>query len=156
MPNRLSLILIKPWLQCSAILWGLGCGLSRIIDHRHHWWDVGIGYALGLLFGVFVVRVFCKSFRPRAGGPNNLAATLVTLHAKQQQQQQHHQVDSPDIDDATASKDYANKKNKKINGVGNHHHHQSIKKLLSTSSSIEVPEDDPRELGGPIPVWSNV
>ncbi|OXU20040.1 hypothetical protein TSAR_001345 [Trichomalopsis sarcophagae] len=46
MPNSLVLMLVKPWLQCLAILWGAGCSLSRITDNRHHW-------------------IMCKGFKPK-------------------------------------------------------------------------------------------
>ena len=55
--------MVKPWLQCLALLWGAGCSMSRITDHRHHWWDVAVGVGLGIAFAVFVVRVMCKCFR---------------------------------------------------------------------------------------------
>lgn len=91
MPNRLSVVLVKPWLQCSMLIWGLGCGMSRVIDHRHHWWDVGIGYILGLLFGIFVVRVLCRSFRPNQphnhhhNNKKNLAAMSVVANGTKHQ-----------------------------------------------------------------------
>jgi hypothetical protein len=66
-PNRLVMMLVKPWLQCLMILWGISCSLSRINDNRHHWWDVLCGVIIGLGFGVFVVRVFCKQFEGTAG-----------------------------------------------------------------------------------------
>ncbi|XP_011493837.1 PREDICTED: uncharacterized protein T28D9.3-like [Ceratosolen solmsi marchali] len=63
-PDQLVMILIKPWLQCLAILWGISCSMSRITDNRHHWWDVACGLILGVGFGVFVVCVLCKQFSP--------------------------------------------------------------------------------------------
>ncbi|XP_008212521.1 phospholipid phosphatase 1 isoform X2 [Nasonia vitripennis] len=68
MPNSLVLLLVKPWLQCLAILWGAGCSLSRITDNRHHWWDVAVGAVLGVGFAVFVARVMCKGFKAKHAG----------------------------------------------------------------------------------------
>ncbi|XP_014206924.1 uncharacterized protein T28D9.3 [Copidosoma floridanum] len=63
MPETSALVLLKPGLQCLAVMWGLVCSMSRITDHRHHWWDVLIGAIIGIVFACFVVRVLCRSFR---------------------------------------------------------------------------------------------
>uniref|UniRef100_A0A8D8YLX1 Phospholipid phosphatase 2 n=1 Tax=Cacopsylla melanoneura TaxID=428564 RepID=A0A8D8YLX1_9HEMI len=38
--------------QALCILWILSCTVTRIFDHRHHWWDVlsGIVYGMGVSF----------------------------------------------------------------------------------------------------------
>ncbi|KAK7864693.1 hypothetical protein R5R35_010952 [Gryllus longicercus] len=54
--------LLVPWLQSLCILWALVCSLTRITDHRHHWWDVLAGAVVGIALGVFTVMVFCRSF----------------------------------------------------------------------------------------------
>ncbi|CAG0913205.1 unnamed protein product, partial [Notodromas monacha] len=33
---------------CSFV-WAMVCGLSRVKDHRHHWWDVLVGAIIGVL-----------------------------------------------------------------------------------------------------------
>lgn len=128
MPNRLVLLLVKPWLQCLAVLWGIGCSLSRITDNRHHWWDVAIGSLLGLLFSLFTVRVLCNSFKPASLQlPQHLHSR--TLDG------QHNGLG------AATSAQQANGKR-----------HQSIKKLLSTSSSVDMP--DCREMGDVPNSWT--
>lgn len=110
MPNQLVLILVKPWLQCLAILWGAGCSLSRITDNRHHWWDVAVGASLGVGFGVFVVRIMCKGFKAKIGIGNSVL------------------LDGSAHPNGGVGFANANKR------------HQSIKKLLSNSSSVDVPD----------------
>ncbi|XP_076639045.1 phospholipid phosphatase 1 isoform X1 [Colletes latitarsis] len=61
LPNRT--FLIKPWLQCVVCLWTVVCSLTRISDHRHHWWDVLAGIILGFAFSVLTVTVSCRAFR---------------------------------------------------------------------------------------------
>ena len=126
MPNRLVLILVKPWLQCLAILWGAGCSLSRITDHRHHWWDVAVGATLGVGFAVFVVRVLCKGFRGAASSGMGLSAVDGVVGMT---------PNGPLTGYATANK-----------------RHQSAKKLLSNSSNVEVP--DSREMGDVPTTWT--
>lgn len=53
--------LIVPWLQCLFLFWGMVCSLTRITDHRHHWWDVLAGSACGVIVAVFTVGATCKS-----------------------------------------------------------------------------------------------
>jgi hypothetical protein len=50
--------------------------MTRLIDHRHHWWDVLVGNVIGLLFGLFVVVVSCRHFRLR-----RIANITATRHA---------------------------------------------------------------------------
>ncbi|KAJ8680900.1 hypothetical protein QAD02_016687, partial [Eretmocerus hayati] len=125
LPSRLTLVLVKPWLQCLAVLWGAVCCMSRIIDHRHHWWDVLIGASLGLGFGLFVVRVFCRRFRCDCSKPLLSSCTSPTPGA-------------------------VYNSNGSAMGIGHHHsngkqRHQSVKKLLSNGSSVDASDD--RELG---------
>lgn len=61
LPNRT--LLLKPWLQCLASMWAVTCSLTRVSDHRHHWWDVLAGILFGIMFGLFVVVVSCRHFR---------------------------------------------------------------------------------------------
>ncbi|XP_032243061.2 phospholipid phosphatase 3 [Nematostella vectensis] len=52
-PTRKT-VLLKPFLQVSAISLGLLCALSRIFDYRHHWGDVLAGLAIGTLIAFYV------------------------------------------------------------------------------------------------------
>ncbi|EEB19850.1 Lipid phosphate phosphohydrolase, putative [Pediculus humanus corporis] len=42
--------------QCIFFSWGLFCGLSRLTDRRHHWWDILGGSILGLCVAAFLIR----------------------------------------------------------------------------------------------------
>ncbi|XP_067139436.1 phospholipid phosphatase 1-like [Centruroides vittatus] len=41
----------------SFLLWTLGCCITRIYDHRHHWWDVVGGMSLGIITGWFMDKI---------------------------------------------------------------------------------------------------
>ncbi|KAK3927145.1 Phospholipid phosphatase 1 [Frankliniella fusca] len=76
-------LLLVPWLQGLFLLWALVCSLTRITDHRHHWWDVMAGSVVGVASAfytvstlssttrarrapaMFRVRMFCDDFCPR-------------------------------------------------------------------------------------------
>ncbi|XP_046661180.1 phospholipid phosphatase homolog 1.2 homolog [Homalodisca vitripennis] len=51
------------WLQVVYLVWALVCCVTRVTDHRHHWWDVLAGVALGTVFGVYTVYNFCCNFQ---------------------------------------------------------------------------------------------
>ncbi|KAG8228311.1 hypothetical protein J437_LFUL007029 [Ladona fulva] len=55
--------LITPLLHCLWITWALVCSITRIIDHRHHWWDVLGGTLLGIAVTVFTVKTQCSHDR---------------------------------------------------------------------------------------------
>lgn len=42
-------------LQFFCIFWALLCSLSRITDHRHHWWDVLSGGILGISVATYFI-----------------------------------------------------------------------------------------------------
>lgn len=54
---RIRSRLLLPTLQCSFLLYACLCSLSRITDHRHHWWDVLAGAKLGVLFAAITVSL---------------------------------------------------------------------------------------------------
>ncbi|PSN53890.1 hypothetical protein C0J52_02445 [Blattella germanica] len=67
-PNNVTYVLV-PWLQILCLTWALLCSLSRITDHRHHWWDVLAGAVIGATIAVFIVKSYCGGFisnHPRA------------------------------------------------------------------------------------------
>ncbi|XP_011345499.1 phospholipid phosphatase 1 isoform X2 [Ooceraea biroi] len=72
LPNRT--LFLKPWLQCLAGMWAVVCSMTRVGDHRHHWWDVLAGNVVGLLFALFIVVVSCRHFRLKRAA-NVTAAT---------------------------------------------------------------------------------
>lgn len=58
-------LLLVPWLQGLFLLWALTCSLTRITDHRHHWWDVMAGAVVGVASALYTIRMFCDDFCPR-------------------------------------------------------------------------------------------
>uniref|UniRef100_A0A1B0CLC2 Putative lipid phosphate phosphatase n=1 Tax=Lutzomyia longipalpis TaxID=7200 RepID=A0A1B0CLC2_LUTLO len=54
---------IVPFLQTGCLIWGAACGITRITDNRHHWWDVLIGAIIGLLAAVYAAKSLCHNFR---------------------------------------------------------------------------------------------
>ncbi|XP_039759385.1 phospholipid phosphatase 2-like isoform X1 [Pararge aegeria] len=55
-------VLVVPLLQVLCIIYAMTCPLTRITDHRHHWWDVLSGAAMGLCSVIYTVLVLCKNF----------------------------------------------------------------------------------------------
>lgn len=44
------------------MLWGALCGVSRIWDNKHHWWDVMVGAAIGVLGAYATIRYLSQQF----------------------------------------------------------------------------------------------
>ncbi|XP_045502293.1 phospholipid phosphatase 2-like isoform X1 [Colias croceus] len=55
-------VLIVPLVQILCIIYAVVCPLTRVTDHRHHWWDVLAGGIMGLASLVYTVLVLCKNF----------------------------------------------------------------------------------------------
>ncbi|KAI8420417.1 hypothetical protein MSG28_008911 [Choristoneura fumiferana] len=55
-------VLLVPFLQLCCASYAALCSLSRITDHRHHWWDVLVGAVVGVLTMLFAVLVICDNF----------------------------------------------------------------------------------------------
>lgn len=53
---RIRSKLLIPTVQSILLLLALFCSVSRITDHRHHWWDVLAGANIGILFASLTVR----------------------------------------------------------------------------------------------------
>lgn len=53
--------LIVAWLQTLVLTWALVCSVTRITDHRHHWWDVLAGSILGVALGIYTVSIILPS-----------------------------------------------------------------------------------------------
>jgi phosphatidate phosphatase len=45
-------------LQMIILLWPIFCSISRITDHRHHYWDVAAGLVIGVVMAIFTVNIF--------------------------------------------------------------------------------------------------
>merc|ERR1719510_1975448 len=52
----------KHLLQMAFICFALLCSISRIIDRRHHWWDVLAGCVIGAIFACLTVRWHANNF----------------------------------------------------------------------------------------------
>ncbi|CAG9564248.1 unnamed protein product [Danaus chrysippus] len=55
-------VLVVPLLQVLCIIYSVTCPLTRITDHRHHWWDVLAGAFMGIATVIYTVLVLCKNF----------------------------------------------------------------------------------------------
>jgi len=53
----------KHLLQMFFICFALLCSISRIIDRRHHWWDVLAGVILGISLAVITVKWHVNDFK---------------------------------------------------------------------------------------------
>uniref|UniRef100_A0A7G3API4 Putative lipid phosphate phosphatase n=2 Tax=Lutzomyia longipalpis TaxID=7200 RepID=A0A7G3API4_LUTLO len=72
---KLKCFLLIPFLQTLCFSWACFCSMSRITDHRHHWYDVLAGVCLGMLFGFFCCKTSCNNFKGCRTSPN-LDATI--------------------------------------------------------------------------------
>lgn len=54
---KLQTIFLIPFMQTICMIWVSICSVSRITDHRHHWWDVLGGLLLGILSAFFCVSL---------------------------------------------------------------------------------------------------
>ncbi|XP_055550290.1 putative phosphatidate phosphatase isoform X2 [Wyeomyia smithii] len=59
---KLPSILALPLIQLVIALWGIFCPLSRIMDNRHHWWDVLAGSLVGLVAAGITCFIDCRNF----------------------------------------------------------------------------------------------
>lgn len=60
-PKLQSMFLI-PFMQSLLMVWVCLCSISRITDHRHHWWDVLGGALLGVTFAVYTCHILSNNF----------------------------------------------------------------------------------------------
>lgn len=60
-PNVRS-VMALPLCQVLVAMWGIFCSTSRIIDHRHHWWDVLAGSIIGAGSAVLTCIFSCHNF----------------------------------------------------------------------------------------------
>ncbi|CAH0724200.1 unnamed protein product, partial [Brenthis ino] len=57
-------------IQLLSIFSALFCAVSRMMDHRHHWWDVLAGAGLALPVLAYTIHSLCKNFQciaPKGG-----------------------------------------------------------------------------------------
>ncbi|CAO1395156.1 unnamed protein product [Diamesa hyperborea] len=70
---KLQTIFLIPFMQTICMIWVSICSVSRITDHRHHWWDVLGGLLLGILSAFFCCYILCKNFES-----SNKVRTIIT------------------------------------------------------------------------------
>ncbi|XP_065569558.1 putative phosphatidate phosphatase [Artemia franciscana] len=85
--------LLKPVLQLLWVLLALICSLTRIIDKRHHWWDVLAGAVFGNVVALIIVMQskseLSKPVAVERSLPNNTTiANDSPMHAIQQEDKQ--------------------------------------------------------------------
>ncbi|XP_047517187.1 phospholipid phosphatase 2-like isoform X1 [Pieris napi] len=56
-------VFFVPVLQMTCVAYAAICSLTRITDHRHHWWDVLTGAVIGVATLYYTVIVLCKNFK---------------------------------------------------------------------------------------------
>uniref|UniRef100_A0A1L8DYD3 Putative lipid phosphate phosphatase n=2 Tax=Nyssomyia neivai TaxID=330878 RepID=A0A1L8DYD3_9DIPT len=54
---------LVPLFQTLSLIWGVACGITRITDNRHNWWDVLIGGIIGLSFAAYTAKCLCHNFK---------------------------------------------------------------------------------------------
>ncbi|CAH0551779.1 unnamed protein product [Brassicogethes aeneus] len=81
LPTEKTGRLLKPLLVAVCVTWGLICSLSRIVDHRHHWWDVLTGSLLGIAGAIYTLHFMnSKLYRTRnAQAVNKISTSTTTL-----------------------------------------------------------------------------
>ncbi|KAJ0174311.1 hypothetical protein K1T71_010457 [Dendrolimus kikuchii] len=63
-------------LQVICVVTAIFCGVSRIMDHRHHWWDVLAGAVIAAPILVYTIKTLCSDFECLDNEPSE--KTLVT------------------------------------------------------------------------------
>ncbi|XP_021700319.1 putative phosphatidate phosphatase isoform X2 [Aedes aegypti] len=59
---KLTSVITLPLCQIVMATWGIFCPLSRIIDNRHHWWDVLVGAIIGVVAAGWTCYSSCHNF----------------------------------------------------------------------------------------------
>ncbi|XP_060805460.1 phospholipid phosphatase 2 isoform X2 [Amyelois transitella] len=55
-------LLLVPFMQLVLLSLATLTSLTRITDHRHHWWDVLFGLGVGLATAYYAIAVLCDNF----------------------------------------------------------------------------------------------
>ncbi|XP_065078780.1 putative phosphatidate phosphatase isoform X2 [Ochlerotatus camptorhynchus] len=55
-------VMALPLCQILVAIWGIFCSMSRIIDNRHHWWDVLAGSIIGAGAAALTCMFSCHNF----------------------------------------------------------------------------------------------
>ncbi|XP_018322754.1 phospholipid phosphatase 1 isoform X2 [Agrilus planipennis] len=79
-------IVFKIFLMFICIAWSMTCSLTRITDHRHHWWDVLFGSIIGVVTVYYTVKSLCNNFetdyQSKPSKPTASASTTALLDLK--------------------------------------------------------------------------
>lgn len=67
---KLQTLFLIPFLQSLLMAWTCLCSLSRITDHRHHWYDVLAGALLGAIFAFYTCHILARDFCDDKHKPN--------------------------------------------------------------------------------------
>lgn len=59
---RMNSVMALPLCQALVAVWGIFCPMSRIIDNRHHWWDVLAGSIIGAVAAGLTCIFSCHNF----------------------------------------------------------------------------------------------
>lgn len=59
---KLQSAMALPLCQFLMGLWGIFCPISRVIDNRHHWWDVLAGFLIGVVTAILTCFFSCDNF----------------------------------------------------------------------------------------------
>lgn len=59
---KLQSTMALPLCQFLISLWGILCPISRVVDNRHHWWDVLAGFLIGVITAVLTCFCSCHNF----------------------------------------------------------------------------------------------
>ncbi|XP_026493081.2 phospholipid phosphatase 2-like isoform X1 [Vanessa tameamea] len=59
-------VLVVPLLQLLCLTYVAVCSLTRITDHRHHWWDVLTGAVVGVVTMLYTVLALCNNFKTKS------------------------------------------------------------------------------------------
>lgn len=69
-------------LQGLTLLSALYCSVSRLSDHRHHWWDVLAGATLALPILLYTILFLCKNFECSGIEPDTDQCTTTSITDK--------------------------------------------------------------------------
>ncbi|XP_049876649.1 phospholipid phosphatase 2-like isoform X2 [Pectinophora gossypiella] len=69
-------VLVIPLVQTVCLIYAAVCSLTRVTDHRHHWWDVLVGASAGILSVLYTVLVLRKNFsQPAVASTSDLSSS---------------------------------------------------------------------------------
>ncbi|CAF0726503.1 unnamed protein product [Didymodactylos carnosus] len=61
--------IVKPFLILSLITLSIVCGVVRLASNHNHWEDVFVGFALGSIIAIYLVRTIRQNIKPDIGAP---------------------------------------------------------------------------------------